>query len=115
MPVTGEDRAIGPGEHGPIFADGESEACVVDEAVMAAEGKVLERRRAAVGPMLEPSAAYPKATGTLPGFHLIEHPIDGYCISATGSPASRASMAARRSSPVTGTPEPGRDESNRPR
>ncbi len=48
-------------------------------------------------------------------FHLIPHPALGYCFSGLGWPASMASMAARRSSPVTGLPERGRLSSNRPR
>ncbi len=47
--------------------------------------------------------------------HLIEQPIDGYWVSVTSAPVRTASMAARRSSPVTGVSVLGRLSSRRPR
>ena len=47
--------------------------------------------------------------------HLMLHPMLGRWSLDTGLPATRASMAARRSWPVTGVPLPGRLESSWPR
>src|SRR5690606_35149503 len=51
-------------------------------------------------------------SGSRPGFHLMLQPMLGCCSVGTGRPASTASTAARRSSPVTGTLLLGRLESN---
>jgi len=48
-------------------------------------------------------------------FHLMLQPIDGFCSLGTGLPASTASIAARKSFPVTGIPFPGRLSSYCPR
>src|SRR5687767_3222067 len=53
--------------------------------------------------------------GTLPAFHLMEQPMLGCCVRSTGLPASTASIAARRSRPVTGLLMPGRLSSSCPR
>src|ERR1022692_4818923 len=49
------------------------------------------------------------------GFHLILQPTLGRCCGFTGSPPNTASIAARRSAPVTGTSFRGRALSNCPR
>ena len=79
----------------------------VDQSVLAWPGRQKPRLSHA-----RTDGVYP---GSLPGFHLMEQPIDGYWTSATGWSARTASTAARRSAPVTGTPELGRDSSKRPR
>jgi len=56
-----------------------------------------------------------KYSGSFPGFHLILHPMLAFWLDETGLSASTASMAARRSFPVTGTLLPGRLSSNWPR
>ena len=54
-------------------------------------------------------------SGALPGFHLMLQPMLGFWLRSTGLPASTASMAARRSRPVTGLLLPGRLSSSCPR
>ena len=56
-----------------------------------------------------------KYSGSFPAFHLILQPMLGSWFAEAGLPASTASIAARKSVPVTGTPFPGRLSSNWPR
>ena len=58
---------------------------------------------------------WPKYSGALPACHLILQPMLGFCSAGTGLPASTASIARRKSAPVTGMPESGRLESICPR
>src|SRR5690606_33653986 len=53
--------------------------------------------------------------GCCPSLHLMLQPMDGICSSGTALPSRTASIAPRRSAPVTGRPLPGRLESNWPR
>jgi len=53
--------------------------------------------------------------GSRPAFHLMLQPTLGVCSGGTAPPRSSASMAARRSEPVTAIPFPGRLPSNCPR
>ena len=70
------------------------------------------RRRRCAHPVRR--SGYPKS-GSLPGRHLMPQPTLGRWSPEISRPSSRASIAARRSSPVTGTSLPGRLESNWPR
>lgn len=53
--------------------------------------------------------------GPLRAFHFIEQPMLGFCVLGTGLPESTASIAARKSRPVTGVLFPGRLSSSCPR
>src|SRR3989338_7632133 len=56
-----------------------------------------------------------KYDGSLPGFHLILHPMLGFWSGLTGRSVNTASMAALRSRPVRGLSFPGRLSSSCPR
>lgn len=60
-------------------------------------------------------AVQPKYSGALPGFHLMLQPTLGLCSADGSAPASTASIARRRSAPVTGTSLDGRLPSSCPR
>src|SRR6185295_3878013 len=67
------------------------------------------------GYALAAAGATLKYAGSLPGYHLMLHPMLGRWLSDGDLPASTASMAARRSAPLTGTLFFGRLPSNWPR
>ena len=60
-------------------------------------------------------SGHPNQSGSFPAFHLMLQPTLGSCSAGGASPASTASMAARRSAPVTGTSSDGRLPSYCPR
>ena len=113
-------RTFGP----PVRFDGESlavcELCfdgASDDEIAACEVEIdsgnLES--ALLGRMRRSVRNHHRVCAGAAAFHLMLQPMLGRCSALTGRPASTASMAARRSAPVTGKAFLGRLLSNWPR